>query len=644
MRSRFSKPKNPSAAALSSGRIITFWDVSAISGQTPAACERCRAVATSSRRRLAINCIGSELSSLTKRVALQATRVGRVVAKAKPKQPPANHRNAFVACLCAVAIYSAFAHWPVLSAQAHCFDDNEFVTENPLVQNPSLASAGRFVGEVLEPSTVHGYYAPLTMISLMFDYGLGGRPDDLRQFHRTNLLLHILNAMLVFALLYRLTNALVPALLAAILFAGHPLSVEPVAWLAERKTLLAAFFSLAALQLYVQGTRADQPRLRHAALVAFALGCLAKPTAVVVPALMLTLDYWPLGRLDRKTVTEKIPFFALATIFATITLVSHQRTVGIDAPAGGIIESVLTAFHLIAFYLGKVVWPVELTPVYLLPDPMSVANPTIALSLGVSIALGVASLWFAKRGVRAPLVGLLFVVLALSPTLGGLRYSWVVASDKYMYLPAVGLALVAAWLFDLAWRRAGAWRVGTTLVALTLIAIETTTARAQLNQWRNTETLYNHMIHYTPDVSILHANLGEVHWQRGRVEAAHQSLTRALKLDPHNANAHNNLGVLFWTTQRPQEAFKHLSLAVAADPNLSQPHRNLGIALNGIGRFAEAANEFELSLVINPGDPQTQCGYALSLAETGRIAKAREHYAESIRLQPGCVLPPGALQ
>ncbi|MGY8805339.1 MAG: hypothetical protein ACKVK6_14020, partial [bacterium] len=116
---------------------------------------------------------------------------------------------------------------------------------------------------------------------------------------------------------------------------------------------------MAALQLYVQGTRADPPRLRHAALVAFALGCLAKPTAVVVPALMLTLDYWPLGRLDRKAVTEKIPFFALTTIFAAITLGSHQRTGGIDAPAGGIIESVLTAFHLIAFYLGKVVWPVE---------------------------------------------------------------------------------------------------------------------------------------------------------------------------------------------------------------------------------------------------------------------------------------------
>jgi tetratricopeptide (TPR) repeat protein len=213
-----------------------------------------------------------------------------------------------------------------------------------------------------------------------------------------------------------------------------------------------------------------------------------------------------------------------------------------------------------------------------------------------------------------------------------------------MYLPAVGLALVAAWLLDLAWRRAGTWKVGTALIALTLIAIETTTARAQLNQWRNTETLYNHMINYTPDVSILHANLGEDHWQKGRVEAAHQSFARALKLDPNNPNAHNNLGVLFWATQRPQEAFKHLSLAVAADPNLSQPHRNLGIALNGIGRFAEAANEFELSLVINPGDPQTQCGYALSLSETGRIAKAREHYAESVRLQPGCALPPGALQ
>ncbi len=542
---------------------------------------------------------------------------------------------------------TAFVHSSVLSAQAQSFDDDEFLTGNVLVQNPSWDSVARFATEVLEPSTVSGYYAPLTMISLMLDYALGGRPDDLTQFHRSNLGLHVLNTMALAVLLYVLSGLLIPAMLIGLLFGLHPLSVEPIAWVAERKTLLATFFGLVGLLAYLRFAMGTLPRWRWVALMACFFACLSKPTAVVLPVLMLTFDGWPLRRLGRNALVEKIPFFLMSASFAVVTLVSHQRTVGIEVAGEGIFASLLTACHLVVFYLTKVVWPVDLTSVYLLPDPLSLGNPTVAKGLATFLALVVATLWLAVRGMRAPLAGGLFFVLALAPTLGGLRYSWVTASDKYVYLPGIGLAMVAVWVAARAWDspgRGGAVARASLVAVVTVLAVtEALATRDQITHWRDTETLYEHMLVHTPDFPLLHLNLGEMFWRSGRVEEAKRHYGRALESDPNYAKAHNNLGVLLWSTRQPRKAIEHLSRAVEIEPELAEPHRNLGIAFNGIGRFERAIRELERALAIDAKDGQTHCAYALSLGQLGRFAEARKHFEESRRLVSGCTLPPGSL-
>src|SRR5437867_8352651 len=174
-------------------------------------------------------------------------------------------------------------HWPVLRARALSIDDAQFVTNNPLVRNPGWPSVGRFFGEVLSPSTVKGYYLPLSMTSLMLDYALGGRPGDPRVFHRTSLALHALNTILILLILYRLFGALVPAAITALLFGLHPLTVEPTAWIGERKTLLATCFALGSILCYLQQARGKDRGWMGASVAMFVMALLSKPTVTLLP-------------------------------------------------------------------------------------------------------------------------------------------------------------------------------------------------------------------------------------------------------------------------------------------------------------------------------------------------------------------------
>ena len=217
--------------------------------------------------------------------------------------PRRGGEGALAAALVAALVIAV--HWPMLGARALSLDDSEFVTNNPLVTRPGWGSAGRFFGEVLSPSTVEGYYLPLSMTSLMLDYAAGGRPDDLRAFHRTSLALHALNAALLVVLLVQLFGATVPAAIAGLLFGLHPLTVEPAVWVGERKTLLAAFFAFASVACYVRHARGGGRAWLPASVALHLLALLSKPTVVTLPLLLVLVDLWPLRRLGPRTLIEK---------------------------------------------------------------------------------------------------------------------------------------------------------------------------------------------------------------------------------------------------------------------------------------------------------------------------------------------------
>lgn len=567
-----------------------------------------------------------------------------------------------------VAGIVAAVHWPVLSAQATCFDDAEFLTENPLVQHPSIDAAGRFLTEIVRPSTVKGYYIPLTMISLMVDHALGGRATDLRQFHRTNLLLHTLSVTAVILLLYLSFGTVWPAVLLALLYGVHPLTVEPIAWIAERKTVLATCLALWSIVFYLVHVRRETGFPLVLSVVLFLLSLLAKPTTVPLPVLLLLLDYWPLGRLNRRAIVEKLPYFVLACASAGITIVSNSQTAKVSLGSGDVDMPVfLKVCHNLVFYPVKVIWPSGLTPYYPPPEPFSLANGTLWVGV-VGTAAILVGLVVAWRWSRAIVVGWLFFFVAILPTLGLIGFSWILASDKYVYFPAVGLLLPLAVAARRYWSGGRARRALGVVGVAALGLLYAAGVRNYLTCWRDTEQLYDHMLAIAPDAIVPHFGMGNELMRQGRIaEAAdhyrsaveagaihpdvlgtygmalgmlghkREALTflnRALDADPESVVTLNRLASLLDELGETELALVHLNKALHLDPDYAYTHYHLGVAMTRLGRFEEAIGHFREAVGINPRFVEAHGNLALALERAGQLEEALEHYRTAVSLAP----------
>jgi tetratricopeptide (TPR) repeat protein len=581
------------------------------------------------------------------------------------RRDPSRGALPFAAITCGVAITVLAVYWPVLSAGAVSLDDTKYLFENHVLQHPGWASTRKVLGEILSSSTVAGYYEPLTLISLMADVALGGRPDNLKPFHRTSLALHVLNSTLVIVLLYLLFGAArgtlrspdsrttntdpVPsaspyrwiwaAATAGLLFGLHPLTVEPVAWVWERKTTLAAFFGLACLIAYVLNVRRPSLILYGTCLIAYLLALMSKPTVTPLPVLMLLLDYWPLQRLRMRAVWEKGPFFAIAAASAFVTVVSTQRNAEVVFPgAHSLLQVPLRACYLFMFYLYKVLWPTRLSSFYLLPEPLVWTQPLVlagVLGTCVLVGLGLVSL----RWTRAFVTGGLFFVVAISPTLGLIGYSWVSASDKYVYVPGIGLLLIVAWLLGRLWdaAAAGSRRTpGAAMAAVVLLVAgaESHVTRAYLAKWRDTERLYQYMLTLTPDAAPVHANLGIVLAREGRTADAEQHLLKALRLKPEDPDALTSLGNILSARGELDAALARHTEALRRAPACVEAHINLGIVLGRKGRLDDAISQFAEALRLTPESAVAHGNIALAMMRSGRIGEGVAHFERAIELDP----------
>jgi len=520
-------------------------------------------------------------------------------------------------------------HWPVLSSQAFYIDDNQYISTNLLVQNPSWQSACQFFKEIWHPSTVEGYYQPLSMVSLMIDYAFIDHPTDLSPFHRTNLVLHIFNTALIIVLLYHLFGKVWIAGVITLAFGLHPMTVEPVAWISDRKTLLTTFFSIICIILYILWTRHKKRSLYLLCISSYVLAALSKPTCITIPLLLIILDYWLLKRKDWGIVREKLPFFIIAIFFAVITYVSQSGTAGLlYQPFDNVGTLVYVLVYNIFFYLFKIIWPVGLPHYYLFPETTSFTNPNFVISSIGSCAIVIIAVFSLYRN-KNVFFGLLFFFIALLPTIQFFGFTYVIISDKFAYLPSIGLLIMSAsFLIN---RDApqtseqGYLSRHLRLLALALlpfISFEVIKTRQCLRYWANTLDLYEYLIKGSPEAPVLHNNFANILRQKGDLDQAINHYRKTLEIKPDDYEAHNNIGITLKSKGLIDEAVQHLEKAIFLKPDFAQAYCNMGVLLKDCNKENESLEYYTKALEYNPNLIEARINRSFLLISKGKQNEA----------------------
>ena len=560
-------------------------------------------------------------------------------------EQPAGARVRKLAVIClGLVVLVVWVFLPSLRNGFVNYDDNLYVTDNLQVQ------AGlSWQGLVWAFARIHGagtYWHPLTWVSHMLDCQLYGlQPWG---HHLTNLLLHAVNTLLVFFVFWRMTGAVWRCAFLAALFALHPLQVDTVAWIAERKNLLSTLFWLLTTWAYVR--YGERPGWGRYALILlfFASGLLCKPALVTLPFVLLLLDYWPLRRFRLSTlnpepsttqqpatvgrlVLEKTPLLLLATASSLITLLAHQG-LGMLDPASGFPMGLRIENAIVSYvrYLGKTVWPFNLAVFYPYPDawPMS---EVVLCSLLLVVVSGMAIR--AARSRPYLFVGWFWFLGVLVPFIGLVQVGAQAMADRFMYVPVLGLLMPCLWgAAELTAR----WRHRRTVLAIVGTAAVAACGFAthfQVEHWRNGVTLFSHTIAATGNNALAECNLGNALGAQGHAQEAIPHLEEALRISPAYAEAHLNLGVALVTEGKIDEAIEHYRAAIKFTPNYAQAHRFLAAALALKFRNAEAKNEFLEALRLKPDYPEAHARLGNLLVQQGENEEGLRHLFEAVNLR-----------
>jgi len=498
------------------------------------------------------------------------------------------------------------------------YDDPVYVTENPPVQTGLTLEGIRWALTTSEAANWH----PLTWISHMVDWSVF--EDDPRGHHAVSVIWHALNTVLVFLLFRRLTNAFWLSAFSAALFAWHPLRVESVAWIAERKDVLSGFFGLLALWAYVVYDQQRGAKWYWLSLGTFALGLLAKPMLVTLPVIMLLLDIWPLQRFHSAPRLEKLPFLLLAAGSCAITLAVQQ--------AGGSISTVLplgariaNAFVAVVDYLEKFLWPNDLAVLY--PHPGFWGSTTIGASVLLFVLVTAAALsQFRNRPWLA--VGWFWFLIMLLPVLGFVQIGLHYMADRYTYLPILGLQLALLPFF------AKSSRPILVFAAVAVLSACVLRTWSQLGVWKNSFTLFDHALSVTHNNYLAYNNRGLFFDRSGRLDEAIADYKQSVTINPHYAEANNNLGQALTERGRPRDGIEMFRAALDANPTLLAAHNNLGNALADDGKPAEALPHYDFVLAREPKNVDALSNSGIALSMLGRYPEAIARLEEAVRLAP----------
>ena len=546
-------------------------------------------------------------------------------------------------------------YWPVTRFGFLIFDDDQYVTENSWVMK-GLSVAG--INWALT-ATYAGNWHPLTWMSHMADASIYG--PFAGGHHATNALLHALNTLLVFLVFKRLTRQVWASALVAALFGWHPLHVESVAWVAERKDVLSTLFFLLTLWAYANFAQKAESRKQKAemdgsepssifhslsssrywlTMLCFALGLMSKPMLVTLPFVLLLLDYWPLNRFQLSTfnfqlsaipslVLEKLPFFALSAATCVVTV--HAQHAGMAIRSLEMVSipvRVGNALLAYAGYLVNTLWPVNLCVLYPLPAKLPVA----AVVLSALALLSVSYLVFRRRA-SAPwaVVGWLWYLGTLLPVIGLVQVGNQAMADRYTYIPSIGLLLMAVWgmnEFQRRWPATWTLLFGGVGVALVCCLIGT---RRQLAHWHDSVSVFARAVAVTENNAVAHNNLGVALANAGRSREAIDHYAAALQLKPRYTSAEYNLGIELVAVDEPAQAETHFLKALALDPDDHLLHNNLGVVLAQQGKYEPALGHFQRAIQLEPDYPKSYYNLAMALEKLGQPGAAVTNYSVALQ-------------
>ena len=513
-----------------------------------------------------------------------------------------------------IALVTCAVYFPALSNGFVNWDDNGYVYENAALKY-SWIEFTRWAFTTLTMSNWH----PLTWLSLKLDYFIWGM--DPAGFHLTNVLLHgantalvVLLAGLLFSEIFKDNDGrvIVAAALTGILFGVHPLHVESVAWISERKDVLYSLFMLCALICYVGFLRAESARHRAylygLCLLSFALSLMSKPMAVTLPAILLILDYYPFRRIlfdggsAAPVLREKLPFFALSLAAAIVAIVGQSLSASM-APVADLplLDRLLGAAHAQAGYLLKTVWPSGLSPFYPLDRDITLVSLEYLLPLLFFLATTLASLVLFRRAPLLTAVWAYFIV-SLSPVIGIIQVGNQAMADRYMYLPILAPLVLAGALAARVWRVRASARIGVVAMsAVTACLLAVVTVRT-IPVWSDSFSLWARVIEQTPNAAVAHLNLGNAYRELGDLERAAESWRKTLEIEPRHSFALNQLGVVAFMSRDFALARHRFAAAVAADETNAEARYNLALVLEALGRLDEAHRHYAIFLETAPAE------------------------------------------
>ena len=533
-----------------------------------------------------------------------------------------------------LALYNPVNRHPFVN-----YDDDRYVTENPHVRQGLTTESIRWALTSTEQANWH----PLTWMSHELDCTLF-RLNPAGH-HFTSILLHAVNGVLLFLLLMWATGRLGPSLFVAALFALHPINVESVAWIAERKNVLCTFFFFLALWAYGWYTRKPGWQRYLVVVAGFAAGLASKPMVITLPFVLLLLDYWPLERIRgegnkgglswSRLVLEKLPLLALSAASAVITVQAQQ--------AGGSIRTttefsftvrIANAIYAYALYLWKTIWPARLAPLYPHPGD-TLAAWRVLLAALVLLTITVAVWKFRRR--RYLLVGWLWFLGTLVPVIGLVQVGEAAMADRYAYIPLIGVfVMIAFGIVDWAQQKNLAYWPAVPVAAVLLVLALVT--NRQIGYWQSNYDLWSHTLAVTENNFVAEDNVGGALILEDKEEEAHPHFEAAARINPRDPMSHSNLGTYYQNHNRMREAIAHYEAAVdlTSDPGmLALTYANLGAAhMARAGEDDQARKSFEQSLQYNPTQFNAWLGLGLLAEKQGKTPEAITDLSQSVAAQP----------